>query len=176
MSGPRKIDDDFLAGIVRQYNDHVAAKRMPAPAIAAAENTNVRNVHRWVYEARKRGLLPPGTPPGLCGGKTDPKPLGSAGQQVAANIRRIREARRLTYVELSRLLAETGSSVAVLGLRRIERGERRVDVDDLVALADVLGMRPEMLWAPPTECDTCHGTPPPGFACTECGTTTKEQS
>jgi transcriptional regulator with XRE-family HTH domain len=175
VSRRRSLDDNFLAEIARQYAEHVAAGRMPAPAIAATENTNVGNVHRWIYQARKRSMLPPGTPPGLCGGKIDPKPLGSAGQQVAANVRRIREAHRLTYVELSQRLAEAGRSVAVLGLRRIERGERRVDVDDLIALADVFGVRPEALWEPPAECETCHGAPPPGFACTECGTTTKEQ-
>lgn len=164
----RTIDDTFLADIARQYRDHVDAGRMPAPAIAEAEGTNVRNVHRWVYVARKRGLLPPGTPPGLCGGKVTPKPLASAGQQVASNMRLIREAHHLTYVELSERLTEAGRSIPVLGLRRIERGERKVDVDDLIALASVFGVRPESLWAPPAECDTCHGAPPPGFICAAC--------
>lgn len=94
--------------------------------------------------------------------------IGHAGQQVAKNIQLIRENRRLTYVELSQLLAESGRAIPVLGLRRIERGNRRVDVDDLIALATVFGVRPEALWAPPAECDTCRGAPPPGFICAAC--------
>lgn len=172
----RTIDDAFLGDVARRYREHVDAGRMPAPAIAEAERTNVRNVHRWVYQARKRGLLPPGTPPGLCGGKVTPKPLGSAGEQVASNVRLIREAQRLTYVELAERLAETGRPIPVLGLRRIERGERRVDVDDLIALALVFGVRPEFLWAPPAECETCHGAPPPGFICAACAGLTQAES
>lgn len=94
--------------------------------------------------------------------------IGPAGQQVACNVKRIREERRLTYVELSERLAGAGRDIPVLGLRRIERGERRVDVDDLIAIASVFGVRPELLWAPAGDCDTCHGAPPPGFICAAC--------
>lgn len=64
------------------------------------------------------------------------------------NIRRIREGQRLTYVELSERLASVGRPIPVLGLRRIERGERRVDVDDLLALAYALGVPPVDLLIP----------------------------
>ena len=172
----RRCTESFLADIARQYREHVDAGRMPAPAIAVAEDAPVRTVHRWVYQARKMGLLAPGTPPGLCGGKVTPRPLGSAGEQVARNMKLIREAHRLTYVELAAHLVEAGRPIPVLGLRRIEKGERRVDVDDLIAIASILGVRPESLWAPLPECETCHGAPPPGFACTECGTTTPKEA
>lgn len=54
---------------------------------------------------------------------------------VTHTVRKFREKRRLGYAELSRKLAEMGREIPPLGLRRIEDGERRVDVDDLVALA-----------------------------------------
>ena len=67
---------------------------------------------------------------------------------TAYNIRRIREARRLGYAELSRLLADRGRKIAPLGLRRIESGDRRVDADDLIALAMTLNVSPLALLLP----------------------------
>jgi hypothetical protein len=97
------------------------------------------------------------------------KPLGTAGHNVRRNISRLRQERRFTYVELSELLTASGRPIPVLGLRRIEHGERRVDADDLVALAAVFGVAPELLLDPPSECGTCHGMPPLGFTCNDCG-------
>jgi hypothetical protein len=68
--------------------------------------------------------------------------VGPVGWILAANIKRIRESQRLTYAELSRLLAAAGREIPILGLRRIESTERRVDVDDLLALAYVLKAAP----------------------------------
>lgn len=67
--------------------------------------------------------------------KTEP---GDLSAQIAGTIRRIREGRRLPYTELADRLAKIGRPIPVLGLRRIEKGERRVDVDELVALAQAL--------------------------------------
>lgn len=75
-------------------------------------------------------------------------PLGPVGEALRHNIRRIREDRRITYVELSERLSNVGRPIPVLGLRRIERGERRVDVDDLAALAVVLDTPPVDLMVP----------------------------
>lgn len=66
--------------------------------------------------------------------------LGPAGETLRHNVKRIREGQRLTYVELSERLSAIGRPIPVLGLRRIERGERRVDVDDLLAVAYSLGV------------------------------------
>lgn len=82
--------------------------------------------------------------------KTPPAP---AGEVLAANLKRLREEQRLTYVELSNRLAETRRPIPVLGLRRIERGERRVDVDDLLALALVLSAHPVDLLVPGNAAD-----------------------
>jgi transcriptional regulator with XRE-family HTH domain len=95
--------------------------------------------------------------------------VGAIGNIVRRNIRRLRQTQRLTYVDLSKRLASAGRPIAILGLRRIEAGERRVDTDDLVALASVLGVTATQLLEPPTDCAACHGTPPPGFACRSCG-------
>lgn len=76
-------------------------------------------------------------------------PLGPTGQQVRVNIRRYREQRRLSYRELSDRLSEAGRPIPTLGLSRIENGERRVDADDLVALAAALHVNPSALLLPP---------------------------
>jgi transcriptional regulator with XRE-family HTH domain len=75
-------------------------------------------------------------------------PLAASGLTLMQNIRRIRQGRRLTYVDLSDRLTDVGRRVPVLGLARIERGERRVDVDDLVALAVALRVSPLALLLP----------------------------
>jgi transcriptional regulator with XRE-family HTH domain len=81
----------------------------------------------------------------MAGKKSD---LGPIGVTVTHNVRHFREARRLSYAELSRQLADIGRDIPPLGLRRIESGERRVDVDDLVALALALGVSPLALLLP----------------------------
>ncbi len=73
---------------------------------------------------------------------------GPVGDAVAANVTRIRDAQHLTYVDLSKRLTDIDRPIAVLGLRRIERGERRVDTDDLLALAVALGVHPVDLLIP----------------------------
>lgn len=75
-------------------------------------------------------------------------PLGPSGETVRANIARLRTSAKFSYAELSRRLEEAGRAIAPLGLRRIESGTRRVDVDDLVALAVVLGVNPNALLMP----------------------------
>lgn len=77
-------------------------------------------------------------------------PLGPTGKQTAANIVRLRRELGLTLQQLSDRLAERGRSIAPLGLRRIESQDRRIDADDLVALAVVLGVNPSALLLPPT--------------------------
>jgi transcriptional regulator with XRE-family HTH domain len=72
-------------------------------------------------------------------------PLGPTGERVQANVAHIRGDRGLKYTELSDRLEALGRAIPVLGLSRIERGERRVDADDLVALAIALGVTPNRL-------------------------------
>lgn len=87
--------------------------------------------------------------------------LGPAGTQISESVRRLREKDKLTYVELSKRLTEIGRPIPVLGLRRIEAGERRVDVDDLEALAHALGVPPVQLVFPVGSVDEVEV--PPGL-------------
>lgn len=81
--------------------------------------------------------------------------LGPVGQALIDNLIRLRG--QTTYAELSRQMDKVGRPIPSLGLRRIEAGERRVDVDDLVALAFVLGVSPLALMLPQGEqTDTSH--------------------
>lgn len=77
--------------------------------------------------------------------------LGATGETVQANIKRIRDDLGIPVTELSRRLESLGRPIPSLGLRRIEDGSRRVDVDDLVALAVALKVSPETLLMPYAE-------------------------
>jgi hypothetical protein len=54
----------------------------------------------------------------------------------------------MQYKELAERLADLGRPIPVLGLRRLERGERRADADDLTALALALETTPNRLMLP----------------------------
>lgn len=73
--------------------------------------------------------------------------LGPTGETVAYNVRRLRGER--TYKEVSEQLGKIGRPIPPLAVRRIEEGARRVDADDLLALAVVLGVNPSALLFPP---------------------------
>ncbi|TPF94319.1 hypothetical protein BW14_02295 [Bifidobacterium sp. UTBIF-68] len=68
------------------------------------------------------------------------------GRQVANNVKRLRGG--MTYKELSQRMAAVGREITVLGLRRIESGERKVDVDDLMAFSIVFDVSPLTLLLP----------------------------
>lgn len=74
--------------------------------------------------------------------------VGPIGRNLIRAVERLRERRGLTYKKLSELLEATGRPIFPLGLSRLEKGERRVDVDELVALAAVLGVSPATLLFP----------------------------
>lgn len=74
--------------------------------------------------------------------------LGKSGETVANNIRRLRKERGILYTELADQLKTLGREIPTWGLRKIESGGRRVDVDDLLALAIVLGVSPASLLMP----------------------------
>lgn len=75
--------------------------------------------------------------------------LGGVGDTVRRRIAALRESQNLTYAAMARLLEEAGRPLGTLALRRIEAGARRVDVDDLVAIALVLGATPNSLMVDP---------------------------
>jgi transcriptional regulator with XRE-family HTH domain len=79
--------------------------------------------------------------------RTQPKmpDVGPVGENLIKAVVQLREARNMTYKKLSEALAELGRPIAPLGLSRLEHAERRVDVDELVALAVVFGVNPNAL-------------------------------
>lgn len=74
--------------------------------------------------------------------------LGPIGAVVATNVTRYRESARFNYTELSKELERHGRDISALAVRRIEESNRRVDVDDLVALALALNVSPLALLLP----------------------------
>ncbi|GAA2245338.1 hypothetical protein GCM10010430_28990 [Kitasatospora cystarginea] len=78
-------------------------------------------------------------------------PFGPTAETVAGNLRRIRELRGLSTYELSVRLTERQRPISPSALAKIERGERRVDVDDLAALAVAIGVNPSALLLPPSD-------------------------
>jgi len=72
----------------------------------------------------------------------------ATGQHVRANVSRLRKSRGLTTYQLAQRMAEAGRPIPQSGISRIESGTRRVDVDDLTALAGVLGVSPSALLLP----------------------------
>jgi transcriptional regulator with XRE-family HTH domain len=75
---------------------------------------------------------------------------GPTSERVARNVAELRAARGLTLRDLSVRLEEVGRPILPSGLHKIERGARRVDVDDLVALALALDVTPTRLLMPAT--------------------------
>jgi hypothetical protein len=57
----RRMTDGFLHDVARAYA--IAARKglPPAPSIAEIAGVTDRAVHKWIYTARKRGIMPPGT-------------------------------------------------------------------------------------------------------------------
>lgn len=71
--------------------------------------------------------------------------IGPTGRVVADNVKRFRRAAGLTLRDVEGLLRQAGRPIHLTGLFRIEKCERRVDVDELAALALILGVTPTRL-------------------------------
>ncbi|UTT48855.1 helix-turn-helix domain-containing protein [Rhodococcus gordoniae] len=76
--------------------------------------------------------------------------LGPTGRTVAENIATLRTRQNLTWTDVSRRLQERGREIPPVGIKRIEAMERRIDVDDLVAIATALNVAPAALLMPRT--------------------------
>ncbi|MFI8535415.1 helix-turn-helix domain-containing protein [Streptomyces aquilus] len=100
---------------------------------------------------------------------TGPLRVGPVGDTVRQNIRRLRESRGHSLRTLSAELKTAGHQLSGDAILKAEQGLRRLDADDLAAFATALGVALAQLFEPPTDCTSCHGTPPPGFTCRSCG-------
>src|SRR5271157_3715928 len=74
---------------------------------------------------------------------------GATANTVSANVQRLRNERNLTLRGLSRLLGKAGRPLTHSAVDQIEKGARRVDVDDLMALAAAFDVSPATLLMPP---------------------------
>ncbi|MER5352773.1 helix-turn-helix transcriptional regulator [Kitasatospora sp. NPDC002551] len=73
---------------------------------------------------------------------------GPTGMTVAHNLSRLRKMSQLTTRQLSAKLEQRGRPIPASGITRMEKGERQVTVDDLMALAVALGVSPLTLLLP----------------------------
>lgn len=80
---------------------------------------------------------------------TRPIEIGPVGQQVAENIARLRARDNLKQQELAERLQTAGRPITASALSKVEQCDRRVDVDDLMALAICLYATPNQLLLPP---------------------------
>ena len=71
--------------------------------------------------------------------------LGVTSSMVATNVTVARMAAGMDLVDLSERLGSLGWPMSISSLSRLESGVRRIDVDDLVALAHALGTNPSAL-------------------------------
>ncbi|MEO9009896.1 MAG: helix-turn-helix transcriptional regulator [Nakamurella sp.] len=86
-------------------------------------------------------------------------PAGITHQHVATNLRAARQAIGMDVRTAARLTTEAGRKLSPSGISKIENGDRRVDVDDITALAYVLRTTPAALLTPPAEAVTLTGVP-----------------
>jgi transcriptional regulator with XRE-family HTH domain len=78
---------------------------------------------------------------------------GPVSEQLAKNLRAIRDRRRLSQEDLAVALAAVGRPMQRSAIAKVEKGDRRVDVDDLVALALALNVTPARLLLPDVAID-----------------------
>ena len=75
-------------------------------------------------------------------------PIGATGRTVVRNVEDLRQARHLSLRALSERLTALGRPILPAVLHRLGQGKRRVDADDLMALALALGVNPNALLLP----------------------------
>lgn len=84
-------------------------------------------------------------------GQRRPRPAvkyGATAAMVAANVQRARKGRGFSIYRLSEELAKLGHPIAPAAVSKVERQQRQVTVDDLIALAVALHVSPSALLLP----------------------------
>ncbi|MGI8867655.1 MAG: helix-turn-helix domain-containing protein [Mycobacteriales bacterium] len=90
----------------------------------------------------------------------DRMPAGPVAQRVAVNVRQLRKRRGLDLADVSDRMRQLGRPMAVGALSKLELGQRRVDVDDLAALAIALNTTPNRLLLSEQATDATVGLTP----------------
>ncbi len=91
---------------------------------------------------------------GMTEEKRRPRPAAQYGPTAAAvgqNVKRLRDRRDLSIYALSGALERVGRPITPSAIAKIEKNQRQVSVDDLAALAIVLGVSPSALLIPFTD-------------------------
>lgn len=76
--------------------------------------------------------------------------IGAAGIRAARTIEILRTERGLSQRELAARVTALGRPMSNTMLSRIERAQRRCDIDDLIAIAEALLVSPLVLLQEPT--------------------------
>lgn len=76
--------------------------------------------------------------------------VGPTGRTVADNLARLRKVRGYSTRQLAAEMERKGRPVSASGITRMEKGDRVVTADDLVALAAIFGVSPVSLLLPLT--------------------------
>lgn len=97
--------------------------------------------------------------------------IGPDGIAVLTKVRMLRRKRGLSLRRMAEETQKLRRTLTADALNKIELGVRRIDIDDLFALAEALNVTAAQLLEPPEECSTCKGRPPAGFSCLACGAT-----
>jgi transcriptional regulator with XRE-family HTH domain len=77
-------------------------------------------------------------------------PIGPTGMIVAGNVKRIRSALGITQAQLSERLGQLGRPIPIASVGKIETGDRKVEIDDFMAIAVALDVSPLALLLPET--------------------------
>jgi transcriptional regulator with XRE-family HTH domain len=93
---------------------------------------------------------------------------GEVERSIAARLKTFRDARGMSIRVLGDLLHEKGRTIDPSGVTKIEQGQRRITVDDLVALMEIFDVSFEEI-TKPASCSACMDVPPMGFTCNGCG-------
>lgn len=72
----------------------------------------------------------------------------TTGAVAAERLRAVRKAQGLSLREVAERVAAVGHPLILTAIGKIENGDRRMDVDDLTALAAALGVSPATLLIP----------------------------
>lgn len=82
---------------------------------------------------------------------TNPTQRGPTAETVSANVARLRSDANLGLRALAKRMGDAGRPLTHSAVDQIEKGARRVDVDDLMALAVALDVSPVTLLMPVTK-------------------------